>query len=85
MDFLSLSIKILIYQNFVKSIHPLLISFTTKSISNNWYQSLCLIVIGLKSLSKDPQKTKQMASGDIFGMGQEGHSIVRPPLFTGED
>ena len=26
-----------------------------------------------------------MASGDIFGMGQEGHSIVRPPLFNGED
>ena len=36
-------------------------------------------------MSKDPQKTKQMASGDIFGMGQEGHSIVRPPLFNGED
>ena len=26
-----------------------------------------------------------MASGDIFGMGREGHSIVRPPLFNGED
>ena len=26
-----------------------------------------------------------MASGDVFGMGQEGHSIVRPPLFNGED
>ena len=36
-------------------------------------------------MSKDPKKTKQMASGDVFGMGREEHSIVRLLFFNGED